>query len=155
MYNYVYLYFYRLLLPVRDFILIQPFVHWIAASLDTFCLVAPQPQEIEKGSSITLNKCSTRAFQQAINQGSTLPLTSSNGDKVPKFVVFLTISTIKEKSLLQNFIIYKNCQRQSNSAINCLSQGDRPALEAPALHTLRLIARQPWRHWVTSLRPAH
>jgi len=28
-------------------------------------------------------------------------------------------------------------------------------LEAPALHTLRLIARQPWRHCVTSLRSAH
>jgi len=28
-------------------------------------------------------------------------------------------------------------------------------LEAPALHTLRLIARQPWRHCVTSLRWAH
>jgi len=34
-------------------------------------------------------------------------------------------------------------------------QRDRPALEAPALHTLRLIARQPWRHCVTSLRSAH
>jgi len=33
-------------------------------------------------------------------------------------------------------------------------QRDRPALEAPALHTLRLIARQPWRHCVTSLRSA-
>jgi len=28
-------------------------------------------------------------------------------------------------------------------------------LEAPAFHTLRLIARQPWRHCVTSLRSAH
>jgi len=28
-------------------------------------------------------------------------------------------------------------------------------LEARALHTLRLIARQPWRHCVTSLRSAH
>ena len=28
-------------------------------------------------------------------------------------------------------------------------------MEAPALHTLRLIARQPWRHCVTSLRSAH
>jgi len=31
----------------------------------------------------------------------------------------------------------------------------RPALEAPALHTLRLIARQPWRPCVTGLRSAH
>jgi len=34
-------------------------------------------------------------------------------------------------------------------------QSDRPSLEAPALHTLRLIARQPWRHCVTGLRSAH
>jgi len=46
-----------------------------AASFDTFCLVAPQPQEIEKEVQLHLN--STRAFQRAINQGSTPPLTSS------------------------------------------------------------------------------
>jgi len=34
-------------------------------------------------------------------------------------------------------------------------QTDRPALEASALHILRLIARQPWRHYATSLRSAH
>ena len=68
--------------------------------------------------------------------------------------------------------LYKICQRQSCSAINCLSSGinilaggssiplisERKGptpLEAPALHTLRLIARQPWRHCVTSLRSAH
>jgi len=36
-----------------------------------------------------------------------------------------------------------------------LNERDRPPLEAPALHTLRLIARQPWRHCVTSLRSVH
>jgi len=41
-----------------------------------------------KRSSITLNQNSTRAFQRAINQGSMPTLTSSNGDKLPKFVVF-------------------------------------------------------------------
>ena len=34
-------------------------------------------------------------------------------------------------------------------------QRDRPAFEAPALRTIRLIVRQPWRHCVTSLRSAH
>jgi len=29
------------------------------------------------------------------------------------------------------------------------------SIGAPALHTLRLIAQQPWRHCVTSLRSAH
>ena len=79
----------------------------------------------------------------------------------------------RTKSLLQSFItVYKNSQRQSCNAINCISSGinilaegssldiwtqrDRPALEAPVLHTLHLIARrQPWRHCVTSLRSAH
>jgi len=36
-----------------------------------------------------------------------------------------------------------------------LNARDRPVLEAPALHTLRLIARQPWRHCVISLRLAY
>jgi len=48
-----------------------------AASFDTFCLVAPQPQEIEKEVPITHSKNSTRAFQRAINQGSMPPLSSS------------------------------------------------------------------------------
>jgi len=38
-----------------------------------------------------------RAFQRDINQGSTPPLTSSNGDQIPKFVVFHIISTIKDE----------------------------------------------------------
>ena len=40
-------------------------------------------------------------------------------------------------------------------SLDIWTQTDRPALEAPALHTLRLIARQPWRHCVASLRSAH
>jgi len=54
-----------------------------------------------KRSSITLNKNSTRAFQRAINQGSTPPLTSSH--KVPKFLVFCTISTIKDEKSAEKF----------------------------------------------------
>jgi len=50
-----------------------------------------------------LNKNSTRAFQRAINQGSTPPLTSSKWDKVPKFVVFWTISTIHEEKSAAKF----------------------------------------------------
>jgi len=46
-----------------------------AASFHTFCLVAPQPQEIEK--EVQLHLTRARAFQRAINQGSMLPLTSS------------------------------------------------------------------------------
>ena len=47
-----------------------------AVSFDTFCLVAPQPQEILKEVQL-LNKNWTWAFQRAINQGSSPPLTSS------------------------------------------------------------------------------
>jgi len=50
-----------------------------------------------------LNKNSTRAFQRAIKQGSMPPLTSSNGDQVPKCVVFLTISTIKDEKSAAKF----------------------------------------------------
>ena len=75
-------------------------------------------------------------------------------------------------SLSAKFHYVKNSQWQSCSAINCLSSGINiltgvapfpwylnakgpTPLEASALHTLRLIARQPWRHCVTSLRSAH
>ena len=57
----------------------------------------------KKKRSITLNKNSTRAFQRAINQGSTPPLTSSKWDKVPKFVVFWTISRIKDEKSAAKF----------------------------------------------------
>jgi len=84
-----------------------------------------------KRSSITLNKKSTQAFQQAINQGSTPPLLPQNGDQITKFVVFGTISTIKDEKSAAKFhyryikkvSLYKNCQRHSCSAINCLSSG--------------------------------
>jgi len=57
-----------------------------------------------KRSSVTLNKNSSRAFQRAINQGSTPPLTFSKwGYKVPKFVVFWTISTIKYETSAEKF----------------------------------------------------
>jgi len=47
-----------------------------AASFDTFCLVAPQPQEIEKEVQPHLTR-TTQAFQRAISQGCMPPLTSS------------------------------------------------------------------------------
>jgi len=56
-----------------------------------------------KRCSVTLNKNSTRAFQWAINYGSTPPLLPHNGDKVPKFVVFWTISTIKDEKSTEKF----------------------------------------------------
>jgi len=37
----------------------------------------------------------------------------------------------------------------------CTDTSASSRLEAPALHTLRLIARRPWRHCVSSLRWAH
>ena len=45
-----------------------------------------------------------------------------NSDKVPKFVVFCTISTMKHESLLHSFIIWK-LWAESCSAINYLSSG--------------------------------
>jgi len=79
-----------------------------------------------KRSPITLNKNSTRAFQRAINQGSTPPTTSSKwGIKMHRGVVFWTTSTIKDerRKICCKVLLYKYCQRQSCSAINCLSSG--------------------------------
>jgi len=53
--------------------------------------------------SIVHTKNAARAFQRAINQGSTPPLTSSKWHKLPKFVVFWTISTIKEEKSAAKF----------------------------------------------------
>jgi len=68
-----------------------------AASFDTFCLVAPQPQEIEKRVQLHL----TRTRQGLFNELSTKVLRRAqlpqNVDKVPKFVVFWTISTIQDE----------------------------------------------------------
>ena len=68
--------------------------------------IASTVRASEKSSIITNRKGScTRAFQQAINQGSMPPLTSSKlgSDKVTKFVVFWTISTIKDKKSAAKF----------------------------------------------------
>ena len=45
------------------------------------------------------------------------------GDKVPKFVVFLDNFDNKGRNVCCKVSLYKNCQRQSCSAINCLSRG--------------------------------
>jgi len=76
-----------------------------------------------KRSSITLNKSSIRAFQWAINQGSTPPLTSSKWGKLSKFVVFLDNFDNKGRNVCCKVSLYKNSQRHSCSAINCLSSG--------------------------------
>jgi len=74
-----------------------------AASFDTFCLVAPQPQEIEKEVQLHL----TRARQGLSNEPSTevlhCPQLPQNGDKISKFVVFWTISTIKDEKSAAKF----------------------------------------------------
>jgi len=58
---------------------------------------------LHRAAIITVNKNSTRAFQRAINQGSTPPLTSSKWGKVPKFVVFWAISTIQDEKSATKF----------------------------------------------------
>jgi len=93
----------------------------IAASLDTFCLVAPQRLQLAKKVRLWRIGSRIRAFQQAINQGSMPPLTSSNGDQTPKFVVFHTSFDNKGRQDCCKVSLYKNCQQQSCSAINCLS----------------------------------
>jgi len=74
-----------------------------AASFEPFCLVAPQPQEIEKEVQLHL----TRARHGLSNEPSTkvlrCPKVPQNGDKVPKFVVFWTISTINDEKSAAKF----------------------------------------------------
>jgi len=61
-----------------------------------------------KRSPITLNKNSTRAFQRATTKVLRRPQLPQNGDKVPKFVVFWTISTIKDEKSAEKFHCIKD-----------------------------------------------
>ena len=76
-----------------------------------------------KRSPITLNKNSTRAFQQAIHEGSTPPLNPQNGDQSAWICRLLDDFDNKGRNVCCKISLYKNCQRQSSSAINCLSSG--------------------------------
>jgi len=80
-------------------------------------------KRVRKGSSIMLNKNSTWDFQRAINQGSTPPLTSSKWDKLPKFVVFWAISTIKDEKSAEKFHYIKILSSSVVAQSNCLSSG--------------------------------
>jgi len=74
-----------------------------AANFHTFCLVAPQSQEIEKEVQLHL----TRTRHGLSNEPSTKvlrrPRLPQNGAKVLKFVVFWTISTIKDEKSAAKF----------------------------------------------------
>jgi len=67
-----------------------------AASFDTFCLVAPQTQEIEKEVQLHLTRTRNGLSNEPSIKVLCRPYLPQNGDKVPKFVVFWTISTIKD-----------------------------------------------------------
>jgi len=108
-----------------------------------------------------LNKNSTRAFQGAIKQGSTPPLTSSKWDKVPKFVVFWTTSTIQDKKFAVKFHYIKTvsskvvAQSVAFRVVSIYSHGDDPfllkswlqvtypVLIAASFDTFCLVAPQP------------
>jgi len=110
-----------------------------------------------KRSSITLNKNSTQAFQRAIKQGSTPPLTSSKWDKVHKFVVFWTISTIQDEKSAAKFHYIKTVsgkvvaqaiafrvesiywQGDDTSPLKSWLQGIYPLLKAASFDTFCLV----------------
>jgi len=85
---------------------------------------------------------------------------------------FIQVSTIKDEKSAAKFHYMKTvsgkvvAQSIAFRVVSIYWQGvapfpwylntkGRPSLEAPALHTLHLIARQPSRHCVTSLHSAH
>jgi len=76
-----------------------------------------------KRNSITLNTNSTRASNEPSTKVLRRPKLPQNGDKVPNFVVFLHNFDNKGRKVCRKVSLYKNCQRQSCSAINCLSSG--------------------------------
>jgi len=78
-----------------------------------------------KRSSITLNKNSAGAFQRVIHQGSiyAAPNFLKMGIKMPRGVVFLDDFDNEGRTVCCKVSLYKNCQRQSCRAFNCLSSG--------------------------------
>jgi len=74
-----------------------------AASFDTFCLVAPQPQEIEKEVQLHLTRTQHELSSEPSTKVLRRPELPQNGDKVPKFVVFWTILTIKDEKSAAKF----------------------------------------------------
>jgi len=65
----------------------------------------------------------TRAFQRAINQGSTPPLTSSKWWSNTSICPLSYKFDNKGREVCCKVSLCKNCHRQSCSAINCLSIG--------------------------------
>jgi len=70
---------------------------------------------------------------------------------------FHYIKTVSGKAAAQSiaFRVVSTYWQGVAPSLDIWTQRDRPALEAPALHTLGLISRQPWRYCVTSQRSAH
>jgi len=74
-----------------------------AASFDTFCIVAPQPQEIEKEVQLHVTRTRHGLSNEPPTKVLRRPQLPQNGDEVPKFVVFWTISTIKDEKSTAKF----------------------------------------------------
>jgi len=77
--------------------------HLKAASFDTFCLVAPQPQHIEKEVQLYLTRTRHGLSNEPLTKVLRRPYLPQNGDKLPKFVDFWTISTIKDEKSAAKF----------------------------------------------------
>jgi len=76
----------------------------IAANLDTFCLVALQPQEIEKEVQLHLTIITRHGLSsEPSTKVLRCPQLPQNGDKVPKFVVVWTISTTQDEKTAAKF----------------------------------------------------
>jgi len=74
-----------------------------AASFDTFCLVAPQPKETEKDVQLHLTRTRCGLFNEPSTKVLRHPYLFQNGNKVLKFVVFWTISTMKDEKSAAKF----------------------------------------------------
>ena len=70
-----------------------------------------------------LNKNLARAFQRAIDQGSTPPITSQNGDQNASSCRILDDFDNKGRKVCCKVSVYKNCQQQGCTAFNYLSSG--------------------------------
>ena len=90
-------------------------------NFDQYLLIAPQPWELAKNVQLALIGSPQRAFQPAIDEPCTLPLTPPKGDTERDFAIFSSKFQILSKKVCYEVSLCENCQQQTCSYIIPLS----------------------------------
>ena len=92
-------------------------------NFDQYLHIAPLPYELAKKVQLPLIGSRPRAFQRAIDEPCTLPLSPPKGGTKPDFAIFSSIFQLLSKQVYYKVSLCANFQRQSCSYIISLSNG--------------------------------